>query len=90
MSDYLIYLGVGLGALLLALIIPGIKVLAEALLKLFFELFVGLFKHKGNFVIWFIKTLFSDHARIFKHALTARDEIDPTQKIRRKAQGYED
>lgn len=90
MNEYLTYLAIGFGLLLVALIIPGLKVFAEALLKALFEFLGELLKHKSTFIIWFIKTLTSDHARVFQHALQSRDDIDPTQKIRRKAEGYED
>lgn len=90
MNQYLMYLAIGFGILLVALVVPGLKVIAEAIFKALFELLTELFKHKSNFVIWVIKTLTADHARVLEHATKARDDIDPTQKIRRKAEGYED
>lgn len=84
------YLAIGVGLLLVALVIPGLRVMAEAVLKVIFEFFVEILRHKGTFAIWFIKTLFADHSRVFKHATQSRDVIDPTQKIRRKAEGYDD
>lgn len=90
MNEYLVYLAIGLGLLLLSLVVPGIKVIAEALVKLILEFLGELLKHKGTFMVWLVKTLFSDHARIVQHAIQARDDIDPTQKIRRKAEGYDD
>lgn len=90
MNQYLVYLAIGFGLLLVALVVPGLKVIAEALFKALFELLGELLKHKGTFLIWLIKTLFSDHARVLQHALQSRDVLDPTQKIRRKAQGYDD
>lgn len=90
MNQYLTYIAIGFGLLLVALVVPGLKVIAEAIFKALFELATELFKHKGTFVIWIIKTLTSDHFRVIQHAVQARDVIDPTQKIRRKAEGYED
>lgn len=90
MNQYLIYGAMGLGALVLALLIPGVKVLAELLLKGLVSLTTELLKHKGTFFVWFVKTLGADHVRIVKHAIQKRDELDPTQKIRRQAAGYED
>ncbi len=90
MNQYLLYIAIGFGVLLVALIVPGLKVIAEAIFKALFELLGELLKHKGTFVVWIIKTLSSDHMRILQHAVQARDTIDPTQKIRRKAEGYED
>lgn len=90
MNQYLFYLAIGFGILLVALVVPGLKVIAEAIFKALFELLGELIKHKGTFLVWIIKTLSSDHIRILQHATQSRDTIDPTQKIRRKAEGYED
>jgi hypothetical protein len=90
MNQYLVYIAIGFGILLVALVVPGLKVIAEALFKALFSLLGELFKHKANFFIWIIKTLTGDHVRVLQHAMQARDVIDPTQKIRRKAEGYED
>lgn len=90
MNQYLTYIAIGFGILLVALVVPGLKVIAEALFKALFELLGELIKHKGTFMVWIIKTLFSDHSRVFQHATRSRDVLDPTQKIRRKAEGYED
>jgi hypothetical protein len=90
MNQYLFYLAIGFGILLISLVVPGLKVIAEALFKALFELLGLLFKHKANFIVWIIKTLTTDHARVLQHAMQARDVIDPTQRIRRKAEGYED
>lgn len=90
MNQYLFYIAIGFGILLVALVVPGLKVIAEAVFKALFELLGELIKHKGTFVVWIIKTLTSDHIRVLQHAMQSRDTIDPTQKIRRKAEGYED
>ncbi len=90
MNQYLTYILIGFGLLLVALVVPGVKVIAEAIFKALFELLGELVKHKGTFVVWLVKTLFADHARVLRHASQSRDSIDPTQKIRRKAEGYED
>lgn len=89
MNQYLVYLLIGVGILLVCLVIPGLKVIAEGVIKLFMEFFVEVIKHKWTFVIWLIKTLVGDHFRLLVHATKPRDEIDPTQKIRRKAKGYD-
>lgn len=89
MNQYLLYGIIFVCALVLALLIPGVKVLAELLLKGIVALFTEILKHKWTFFIWFIKTLSADHGRVITHALKPRDELDPTQKIRRKAAGYE-
>ncbi len=90
MNQYLTYIAIGFGLLLVALVVPGLKVIAEAIFKALFEVLGELLKHKGTFIVWIIKTLSADHMRVFQHASQARDVIDPTQKIRRKAEGYED
>lgn len=90
MNKYLVYLAIGFGILLVALVVPGLKVIAEALFKAIFELISELVKHKGTFLVWIVKTLTADHIRVFKHATQSRNTLDPTQKIRRKAEGYED
>lgn len=90
MNQYLFYIAIGFGILLVALVVPGLKVIAEAIFKALFELFGELVKHKGTFMVWIIKTLTSDHIRVLQHAMQSRDTLDPTQKIRRKAEGYED
>lgn len=90
MNEYLFYAAIALGVLLVALLVPGLKVLAEAVLKSLGEFLGELLKHKMTFVVWAVKTLFSDHARVLKHAVKSRYEIDPTQRIRRKADGYDD
>jgi len=90
MNQYLMYIGIGFGVLLVCLVIPGVKILAEAIFKGIVEFTTEMLKHKSTFIIWFIKTLASDHMRILQHATQARDTIDPTQRIRRKAMGYED
>lgn len=89
MNQYLFYIAIGFGILLLALVVPGLKVIAEAIFKALFELLGELIKHKGTFMVWIIKTLTSDHIRVLQHATKSRDTLDPTQKIRRKAEGYE-
>lgn len=90
MNQYLFYTAIGFGILLVALVVPGLKVIAEAIFKALFELMGELIKHKGTFAVWIVKTLMSDHFRVIQHASQSRDSIDPTQKIRRKAEGYED
>ncbi|MFY2597426.1 hypothetical protein ACOTHJ_15320 [Achromobacter xylosoxidans] len=90
MNQYLIYIGIGFAILLVCLIIPGVKIIAEAIFKGLVEMTTELFKHKSSFVIWLIKTLVSDHLRVLQHATQSRDTIDPTQSIRRKALGYDD
>jgi hypothetical protein len=90
MNQYLVYVAIGFGILLIALVVPGLKVIAEALFKALFSLLGELFKHKANFFIWIIKTLTTDHMRVIQHAMQARDVIDPTRRIRRKAEGYEE
>lgn len=90
MNQYLIYIGIGFAVLIVCLIIPGVKIIAEAIFKGIVEMATELFKHKSTFIIWFIKTLASDHLRVIQHATQARDTIDPTQSIRRKALGYDD
>lgn len=83
MNEYLVYLLVGVGILFLSLAVPGLKVIAEAILKGIMELLIEILKNKGSFLVWFIKTLLSDHTRVLRHAVQARDVIDPTQKVRR-------
>lgn len=90
MNQYLLYLVIGVGVLLVALVVPGLKVIAEAIFKVLFELLTELVKHKGTFLIWLIKTLTADHGRVVRHASQTRDSLDPTQKIRRKAEGYDE
>lgn len=90
MNEILVYAAIGFAALLLAMVVPGLKVIAEAVFKLVVDFFVEIFKHKSTFLIWFVKTLMADHLALFIHAVKKRDEIDPTQKIRRQAKGYED
>lgn len=90
MNQLLIYSLIAIGGLLVALMIPGVKVIAEMVLKGLVELMGNLLKHKSSFLIWAVKTLISDHVRLFEHAIQARDTIDPTQKIRRKVMGYDD
>lgn len=90
MNQYVIYGAIALGCLVLALLIPGVKVIAELLLKAIVTVTTEILKHKGTFLIWFVKTLSADHGRVFKHATQSKNDLDPTQKIRRKAAGYED
>ncbi|RQR65708.1 hypothetical protein [Burkholderia ambifaria] len=89
MNQYLSYAAIGLGLLLVALVVPGLKVVAEAILKLLLDFIVEVFKHKGTFLVWLIKTLTGDHMRVFQNAVQSRDTMDPTEKIRREAEGYE-
>ncbi|WP_434715972.1 hypothetical protein [Paraburkholderia sp. A3RO-2L] len=90
MNEYLTYIAIGFGLLLVSLVVPGLKVIAEAIFKAIFELITELLKHKFTFLVWIVKTLSSDHIKVIQHATQARDVIDPTQKIRRKAEGYDD
>jgi len=89
MNEILMYVAIGFGILILALIVPGLKLIAEALLKVFLEGVYSVLRHKGLFLVWVVKTLATDHIRILRHAFTARDTLDPTQKVRRKVEGYE-
>lgn len=90
MNQYLTGVAIIFGLILLGLVIPGIKFISEAILKFFLEGLFALFRHKWTFVVWFFKTLSSSHMRVLRHATVSRDEIDPTQKVRRKAMGYDD
>lgn len=90
MNEYLTYAAIAVGVMLIALLIPGLKVMAEGVLGGVFALLGALLKHGGTFAVWAIKTMSGDHLRILRHALTRRDEVDPTQRIRRRAEGYED
>lgn len=85
MNEYLTYIGIGAGLLLVSLLIPGIKVLTEPIAKGIMEIVIEVFKHKGSFVIWFIKTIYQDHLLIFRHMLTSKDTLDPTQRVREEA-----
>lgn len=89
MNQYLTYIAIGIGLLFLSLLIPGLKIIAEGIIKTVFEFFVEILKHKGTFAIWFIKTLIDDHVRILQHMVQPQDVIDPTQKVRRAAEGYD-
>lgn len=89
MNQYLVYAAIGVGLLLVALVVPGLKVIAEAILKLLLEFFVEILKRKGTFFVWIVKTLTGDHVRVLQHAMQVRDTLDPTEKIRREAEGYE-
>lgn len=82
MNEYLVYAGIVLGTLFLALLVPGLRVLAEPIVKGLIEIVFELLKHKGSFVIWFFKTLYQDHLLVFKHMCQAKDSIDPTQRVR--------
>lgn len=90
MNQIVTYVAIGGGLLLIALLIPGLKLIAEAILKVTLEFTYSVFRHKGSFIVWFFKTIVSDHMRVLRHATRSRDEIDPTNKVRRKAKGYED
>ncbi len=87
MNQYLVYVLIGVGALFLSLMIPGLKIIAEGIIKTVFEFFVEILKNKGSFMIWAAKTLLSDHVRVLEHAVQRQDDIDPTQKVRREAEG---
>lgn len=87
MNEYLTYAGIGVGLLFLSLLVPGLKVISEGIIKAVFEFFLELVKHKGTFAIWFVKTLLSDHARVLQHATQSEDDLDPTQRVRRQAEG---
>jgi len=89
-NQYLFYVGIGFAILLVCLVIPGLKIIAEAIFKGIIEFLTEVLKHKSTFIVWFVKTLFADHFLVVKHATTARDTIDPTQRIRRAAMGYDD
>jgi hypothetical protein len=90
MNQYLAYIGIGLGILLVCMVIPGLKVVSEAIFKLLFEFIVEVVKRKASFWVWLIKTLVGDHGRLFMHALQTRETLDPTEQIRLEAEGYTD
>ena len=90
MNEYLMYLAIGFGGLLVALLIPGVNVLAQMLLKGLASALLVVLQHKGVFLVWFVKTVLADHTKVFQHATQTEDTIDPTQKIRREAEGRED
>jgi hypothetical protein len=89
MNEYLTYAGVALAILFVGLFIPGVKLFAEYMLKMVLEGLGFLLRSKGSVIIWLVKTLVADHARVMRHATVARDEIDPTQAIKRKQEGYD-
>ena len=68
------------------LLVPGLSIIAQALIKLAFDFVVELVKHKGTFIVWLVKTLLSDHKRVIRHALLSKDSLDPTQKVRNSAE----
>jgi hypothetical protein len=90
MNQYLAYIGIGLGILLVCMVVPGLKVVAEAIFKLLFEFLVEVVKRKGSFLVWLVKTLVGDHGRLIMHALQTRETLDPTEQIRLEAEGYAD
>lgn len=90
MNEIIFYGLIGVGIVLVLMVVPGTKVIGEAILKLLIDFIAEIFKHKSSFIVWALKTLVSDHYRIIQHATTGRDTLDPTQRIRRKKDGYED
>lgn len=82
MNQYLTYAAIGVGILLLSLLVPGLKVIAEIIVKAVMEFLVEILKHKSTFLVWLVKTLVADHVRLLRHALQSRDVLDPTQKVR--------
>lgn len=89
MNQYLTYIAIGVGLLFLSLLVPGLKIIAEGIIKTVFEFFVEILKNKGSFAVWFIKTLLADHVKVIQHVLQPQDDIDPTAKVRRSAEGYD-
>lgn len=88
MNEILTYLAIGVGLLFLALLVPGLKLIAEGIIRAGLDFFIEILKHKGTFLIWAIKTLAGDHSRVFQHALQTEEVLDPTQKARRSAEGH--
>lgn len=88
MNEILTYLAIGVGLLFLALLIPGLKLIAEGLIRAGLDFFIEILKHKGTFLIWAIKTLAGDHSRVLQHAMQSQEVLDPTQKARRSSDGY--
>lgn len=82
--------GIGFAALVLAYFIPFTQGLAILAFQGIFFVVKELLHHKWLFLIWFFKTIGSDHARVFQHATQTEEELDPTQRIRRQAKGYLD
>lgn len=90
MNQYMTYIALGFGVLFLSLLVPGLKVIAEAILKGLMSFLGEILKHKGTFMVWLVKTIIADHARVFQHATRTKDDLDPTQKVRRAAEGRGD
>ncbi|GBG14426.1 molybdopterin oxidoreductase [Novimethylophilus kurashikiensis] len=90
MNEYLTYIAIGVGILFLSLLVPGLKMVAEGIIKAGVDFIIEIMKHKATFLIWGIKTLVGDHARVLQHAFQSQDTLDPTQRVRRAAEGYDE
>ena len=84
------YAGIAVCVLALAYMIPFTSTPTEWIIKGIGFILLELLKHKMSFLIWFFKTISADHSRVFQHAFQSEEDIDPTQKIKRKAKGYAD
>ena len=84
MNELLLYLLIGVGGLLVLLILPPTRPLAELALKAIVDALKVVLEHKMTFLIWLIKTISSDHVRVLEHMFKRQNDIDPTLKVRRR------
>lgn len=85
MNEILLYAAIIGGLLFLSLFIPGVEFFAKGLFSLIGRMLTAIFAHKGQFVVWTLKTLIADHGKVLKHMITSKEELDPTFVVRKQA-----
>ena len=86
MNTIALYFLLGLGGLMLASVIPGLKILAEPLMKMFFEFLKFIFGNLSFWTIYAVKTIYRSHVGILYHLTHTKEQADPLYKMRASAE----
>ena len=83
MSSIVMYFA-GICILLVVLsFIPGLNHFVKPMVDLMFSLLKSLLEHGYSWFIWGIKRLFQAHIELFKNFTSTKEEIDPTEKVKK-------
>ena len=80
---YILIAGV-IAVLLILGSLPGIKHLIQPLIGGVSVVFSVFFGHLAMWIIWLVKAIYRAHEQYFRHLVSPRKKIDPTQSLNKK------
>lgn len=73
----------GLIVLVILSKIPGLEHLVRPLIDIVFSLLKVMAENAFSWTIWLFKALLSSHVELARNLVLDKDQIDPSQKVRR-------